>query len=83
MNMVVFSALMFLLTWLLNPDPVSRATISDVERNAWVRQPVNPQHYRWDQVLANTGIYGFCLLIQVPMDFVTEKKKNKENNGNP
>ena len=51
----MLAALMFLITWLLHPDPLCRATISDVERNAWVNQAVDPTRYRWDWVLPNTG----------------------------
>ncbi|KAK7502922.1 hypothetical protein BaRGS_00005871 [Batillaria attramentaria] len=54
----VSRALTFLITWLLHPDPLSRATISDVERNAWVNQPVNIDSYQWEKVLPNTEFHG-------------------------
>lgn len=65
---VYITALMFLITWVLHPDPLCRATINDIERNAWVNQPVNPDSYRWEQVLPNTGeesghVFILCLYV--------------------
>ncbi|KAK7091902.1 hypothetical protein V1264_009521 [Littorina saxatilis] len=54
----VSRALMFLITWLLHPDPLCRATIGDVERNAWVNQTVDASQYQWDRVLPNTEFHG-------------------------
>ncbi|XP_071112685.1 PAS domain-containing serine/threonine-protein kinase-like isoform X1 [Haliotis cracherodii] len=54
----VSRSLMFLVTWMLHRDPVCRATIKDVERNAWVKQEVDIQQYKWEEVLPNSEFHG-------------------------
>jgi len=43
--------LMFIICWLLHPDPRWRATITDVEENDWINQPVDITKYSFDAVL--------------------------------
>ncbi|XP_041361315.1 PAS domain-containing serine/threonine-protein kinase-like [Gigantopelta aegis] len=54
----VSRSLMFLISWLLHPDPVCRATVRDAERNAWVNQPIHISLYKWSQVLPNCEFHG-------------------------
>jgi len=50
-------ALMQLIQWMLHPDPVFRARISDVCSHKWATQPVNVEDYSWHQVMPNFGKY--------------------------
>ena len=43
--------LMFIICWLLHPDPRWRATMSDLEENNWINQPVDITKYSFDAVL--------------------------------
>ena len=43
--------LLFIICWLLHPDPRWRATIKDVEENDWINQPVDVTKYSFDAVL--------------------------------
>ncbi|KAL3887875.1 hypothetical protein ACJMK2_000264 [Sinanodonta woodiana] len=54
----VSSELMLLLLWLLHEDPKKRATISRLERNPWVKQPVDISQYKWSEVLPNSEFHG-------------------------
>ncbi|ESO85347.1 hypothetical protein LOTGIDRAFT_130545, partial [Lottia gigantea] len=51
------NALMFLISWMLHTDPRCRATINDLEENAWVNQEIDVNNYIWEEVLPNCGKY--------------------------
>ena len=42
---------MFIICWLLHPDPRWRATIGDLEENEWINQPVDITNYSFDAVM--------------------------------
>ena len=42
---------MFIICWLLHPDPRWRATMKDVEENEWINQPVDVFKYSFDAVI--------------------------------
>ncbi len=42
---------MKIILWLLHPDPVSRATLHDLELSKWVNQPVDIELYSFESVL--------------------------------
>ena len=42
---------MFIICWLLHPDPRWRATIRDLEENEWINQPVDITNYSFDAVM--------------------------------
>jgi serine/threonine protein kinase len=46
--------LMKVFLWLLHPDPKSRATLKDLERDRWTNQEVDISQYSFESVL---GIY--------------------------
>ena len=43
--------LMFIICWLLHPDPRWRATMKDVEEYEWINQPVDITKYSFDAVV--------------------------------
>lgn len=49
--LLVFTALMFLLMWLLHPEPTKRAKITDLQKDKWTHQPINIEDYKWSEVL--------------------------------
>ena len=57
---------MFVICWLLHPDPCWRATIADLEENRWINQPVDITKYSFDYVL---GQYAWELVELVKSDF--------------
>lgn len=48
---LVATALMKVLFWLLHPDPRSRATIKDLQKDKWTNQPVDETQLNFDAVL--------------------------------
>ena len=42
---------MKIILWLLHPDPVSRATLHDLEHNKWVNQEIDISLYSFETVL--------------------------------
>ena len=48
---------MFIICWLLHPDPQWRATMSDLEENEWINQHVDITKYSFDAVM---GQLIFC-----------------------
>lgn len=48
---LVSPGLMKVLLWLLHPDPVSRATLSDLDKDRWVNQDVNITQYSFENVM--------------------------------
>ena len=42
---------MKVLLWLLHLDPVSRATLSDLDKDRWVNQDVNITQYAFENVM--------------------------------
>ncbi|XP_050395155.1 PAS domain-containing serine/threonine-protein kinase [Patella vulgata] len=50
--------LMYLISWMLHVDPKSRATIQDLEENAWVNQDIDINSYSWQEVLPNCEFTG-------------------------
>ncbi|XP_064652931.1 PAS domain-containing serine/threonine-protein kinase-like isoform X2 [Lineus longissimus] len=54
----VSAELLNLIGWLLHPDPIKRATISDLHRNAWINQPIKISEYDWRKVLPNSEFSG-------------------------
>lgn len=57
--------LMFIICWLLHPDPRWRATMSDLEENEWINQHVDITKYSFDAVMADQ-LDGIQHLLQVP-----------------
>lgn len=49
----VSNDLMFIICWLLHPDPRWRATMKDLEENEWVNQPVDVFKYSFDAVIGD------------------------------
>lgn len=47
--------LMQLIAWLLHPEPAWRCTMQELEKHHWLGQPVNPDDYKWEDVLP-----GYC-----------------------
>jgi serine/threonine protein kinase len=43
-----------LLSWLLEPNPRNRATVSDVSSNWWVNQPIDLRKYRFQDILKSS-----------------------------
>ncbi|XP_069106167.1 PAS domain-containing serine/threonine-protein kinase-like [Argopecten irradians] len=54
----VSSSLMYLLMWLLHPEPLKRARISDLEADKWIHQPMDITQYKWSEVLPNSEFHG-------------------------
>ena len=44
-------ALMKVLLWLLHPDPRSRATLKDLQKDKWTNQEVDPTSFVFEVVL--------------------------------
>ena len=54
---------MFVICWLLHPDPHWRMTLADLEENPWVMQEVDVSKYSMDEVLGMTILYYLhCML---------------------
>ena len=51
------AALMKLIFWLLHPDPASRATLKDLQRDKWVNQPIDISEYSFEAVLGMPSLY--------------------------
>ncbi len=51
------AALMKVLLWLLHPDPRSRATISDLQKDKWTNQPLD------DSLLNFDTVFGKLIII--------------------
>ena len=49
---------MKLLFSILCPKPEQRATITEIETNPWVTQPVDISLYKWEDVIRNTEFHG-------------------------
>lgn len=49
--------LMKVLLWLLHPDPVSRATLTDLERDKWVNQSVDISQYMFESIMEGNKHY--------------------------
>lgn len=62
---LVSNDLLFIICWLLHPDPRWRATITDLEENEWINQPVNIANYSFDAVMADQ-VDGTQHLLQLP-----------------
>ena len=58
--MCLFAELMFVICWLLHPDPRWRATIKDLEDNEWVNRPVDIARYSFDAVLCELTLKSHC-----------------------
>ena len=43
---------MFVICWLLHPNPNWRAKLQDLEENAWVNQPVDLESYNFDALFS-------------------------------
>ncbi|XP_060066134.1 PAS domain-containing serine/threonine-protein kinase-like [Ylistrum balloti] len=54
----VSNALMYLLMWLLHPEPLKRAKITDLENDKWINQPMDITQYKWIEVLPNSEFHG-------------------------
>ncbi|XP_021379367.1 PAS domain-containing serine/threonine-protein kinase-like isoform X2 [Mizuhopecten yessoensis] len=54
----VSNSLMYLLMWLLHPEPLKRARISDLENDKWSHQPMDISQYKWCEVLPNSEFHG-------------------------
>ncbi|XP_048590414.1 PAS domain-containing serine/threonine-protein kinase isoform X2 [Nematostella vectensis] len=52
----VSQELMFVICWILHPDPRWRATIRDLEQNEWINQPVQISAYDFNTVMATDGV---------------------------
>lgn len=50
---------MFVICWLLHPDPKWRAKIQDLETNEWINQPVEITKYDFQAVLRKYIIFPF------------------------
>lgn len=59
-----FVGLYNLLSWLLHPSPIYRATIKEVERHWWVTQPVEIDRYRFSDVVPLRGTIGQKIFIE-------------------
>ena len=57
---------MFIICWLLHPDPRWRATIRDLEENEWINQPVDITNYSFDAVM---GEFIFLITVQIRREF--------------
>ncbi|KAL9963207.1 hypothetical protein ACROYT_G032385 [Oculina patagonica] len=62
----VSNDLMFIICWLLHPDPRWRATITDLEENEWINQPVDITKYSFDAVLGDQ-LDGSQQHLQLPV----------------
>ena len=49
---------MMLLFSILCSNPEQRATITEIENNAWVKQPIDISKYKWEEVLKYTEFHG-------------------------
>ncbi|XP_033726773.1 PAS domain-containing serine/threonine-protein kinase-like [Pecten maximus] len=54
----VSNSLMYLLMWLLHPEPLKRAKISDLKNDKWINQPMDISQYKWSEVLPNSEFHG-------------------------
>lgn len=45
------TGLMKIVLWLLHPDPISRATLRDLNRDRWTQQPVDIDTYSFEVVI--------------------------------
>ena len=53
MTFIFFVAeLMFVICWLLHPNPKWRATLKDLEENEWVNQPIDIKSYSFDAIFS-------------------------------
>ena len=43
--------LMKIVLWLLHPDPKSRATLTDLQNDSWVNQPIDISQYSFNTVI--------------------------------
>ena len=50
-----------LLSWLLQPTPQHRATITDVSHHWWVNQKIDLRNYKFQDILKNSGMYSSLL----------------------
>ena len=53
------AALMKVLFWLLHPDPRSRATLKDLQKDKWTNQEVDMSGYTFEAVLGKHGHGSF------------------------
>jgi PAS domain-containing serine/threonine kinase len=44
-------------SWLLQPDPTLRATVTDIKQHWWVQQKVDARKYKFQELLRNCGNY--------------------------
>lgn len=58
----VSNDLMFIICWLLHPNPRWRATMSDLEENDWINQYVDIKKYSFEAVLGDE-LDGAALLV--------------------
>lgn len=66
-NFFLSTELMFVICWLLHPDPKWRATIQDLETNDWINQPVEITKYDFEAVLGEQFLFipgSFLLKIK-------------------
>ena len=42
---------MKIVLWLLHPDPKSRATLTDLQNDSWVNQPIDISQYSFNTVI--------------------------------
>ncbi|XP_072330957.1 PAS domain-containing serine/threonine-protein kinase isoform X5 [Scyliorhinus torazame] len=46
---------MYLVSWMLQPDPHQRLSLEELMKNKWVTQPVNLALYTWEEVYSSKG----------------------------
>ena len=54
---------MFLICWLLHPDPRWRAAIKDLEENEWINQSVDIFNYSFNAILGQLSSQGVLSAI--------------------
>ena len=52
---------MKIIFWLLHPDPRSRASLKDLQKDKWVNQPVDISQYSFELVM---GECAHCLSLR-------------------
>ncbi|XP_044184545.1 PAS domain-containing serine/threonine-protein kinase-like isoform X1 [Acropora millepora] len=76
--------LLFVICWLLHPDPRWRATMSDLEENDWINQTIDIKKYSFEAVLGDqldgTGLQYSQSDGDISQDEVIDYANQEENN---
>lgn len=51
--------------WLLHPDPKSRATLKDLQKDKWTNQAVDLSVYSFNAVLGNSVMLSFMYTLMM------------------